>query len=167
MAVSKALSDYAVKKVSSLSKYFDGVISIDVVMDVEKESQIVELVAHMVKRKIAKSHAVSEDMYASVDEAVEKLKHQLTKAKEQLKHRRPAHKSDSPRRANKVELSDTSEEISRTQVFLKKPMTVEEALLQLKSYHRDFLVFMDSEREGLSILHRLNDGHYELLEPVY
>jgi putative sigma-54 modulation protein len=167
MAVSKALSDYAVKKVSSLNKYFDGIISIDVVMDVEKENQIVELVAHLVKRKIAKAHAVSEDMYASVDEAVEKLRPQLTKAKEQLKHRRPAHKSDSPRRTKNVDMSDSSEEIVRTQVFLKKPMTVEEALLQLKSYHKEFLIFMDSEREGLSILYRLNDGQYELLEPVF
>jgi putative sigma-54 modulation protein len=167
MAVSQALSDYAVSKIGPLSKYFDGIISIDIVMDVEKESQSVELVAHLVKRKIAKARAASDDMYVSIDEAAEKLKHQLTKAKEQLKHRRPAHKTASPRRTKTTDASDHAEEVVRTQIFLKKPMTVEEALLQLKSYHKDFLIFMDSEREGLSILHRMKDGQYELLEPMY
>ena len=166
MAVSQALSDYAVTKVSSLSKYFDGIISIEIVMNVEKESQIVELVAHLIKRKTAKAHAGSTDMYASIDEAVDKLKHQLTKAKEQIKTRRPPHKA-SPRRVNNAELSPSLQEIIRTQVYIKKPMTPEEALLQLESYHRDFLIFMDSESESLSILYRTKNGQYELLEPVY
>jgi putative sigma-54 modulation protein len=166
MAVSQALSDYAVSKIGSLSKYFDGIISIDLVMDIEKDTQIVELVAHLVKRKTAKARAESTDMYVSIDEAVDKLKHQLTRVKEQLKQRRPPHKA-SPRRAPASQPNPASPEIVRTQVFLKKPMTTEEALLQLQAYHKDFLIFMDSERQSLSILHRTRDGQYELLEPVY
>ncbi len=162
--VSEALRSYAVGKVEHLSRYFDGIITVDVVLDIEKERQICELVAHLVKKKTLKASAEAPDMHAAIDEAVDRLKSQLIRYKGRLKERR----SQGRPREGSLEIDHQPKEIVRVQVFLKKPMTAEEAILQLESYKKkDFLIFMDAEREALSIVHRLADGRYELLEPVY
>ncbi len=170
MAESEALNQYAVEKVEALSRYFDGIVSVDIVMDVEKERQIVEIVAHLVKRKVAKAKAESDDMYASIDEAVDKLKQQLKKYKDQLREKRLARQVAAQARQQALDEAQPPSEdnITYTKVYLRKPMTLEEARLQLESdSDRDFLIFVDAESEELQILHRHKDGRYELLEPVY
>jgi len=164
MSVSEALRNHAVAKVEHLSRYFDGIISVDVVLEAQKERQICELVAHLIKKKILKASAEAQDMHAAIDVAVDKLKTQLSRFKSRLQEKRPKGKT--------LEISPEADHqvrgLQRVQVFLKKPMTPEEAILQLESYQKkDFLIFMDAEREALSILRRLSDGRYELLEPVY
>jgi putative sigma-54 modulation protein len=170
MAESEALNQYAVSKVEALSRYFDGIVSVDIVMSVEKARQIVEIVAHLIKRKIVKARAETDDMYASIDEAVDKLKQQLKKYKDQLREKRPARQAAAAARQQALEdvQPPSKDNIIRTKVYLRKPMTLEEARLQLESRDdRDFLLFVDAEKGGLHILHRREDGQYELLEPVY
>lgn len=170
MAESEALNQYATEKVEALSRFFDGIVSVDIVMDVEKERQIVEIVAHLVKRKVVKARAESDDMYASIDEAVDKLKQQLKKYKDQLREKRSARQAVAQARQRAIaEAQPPSEDnITYTKVYLRKPMTLEEARLQLESSaERDFLIFVDAETQELQILYRHKDGRYELLEPVY
>lgn len=164
MPVSEALRHHAVAKVEHLSRYFDGIISVDVVLEAEKDRQICELFAHLIKKKVLKASAEAEEMHSAIDVAVDKLKTQLSRFKSRLKEKRPKGKvKESP-----PEADHPSRGLQRVQVFLKKPMTPEEAILQLESYQKkDFLIFMDAEREALSVLRRLSDGRYELLEPEY
>lgn len=169
MAESMALNKYAISKVEALSRYFDGIVSVDIIMDVEKERQIVEIVAHLIKRKVAKASAQSDNMYASIDEAVDKLKQQLRKYKDQLREKRPARQAAAKARQRAIANTELHSEdnIIYTKVYLRKPMTLDEARLQLESYHKDFLIFVDADSRGLSILYRHGNGQYELLEPVY
>jgi ribosomal subunit interface protein len=159
-----ALQEYAIEKIEHLNHYFpDGIISVDVVLDAEKGREIVGLVAHLIRRKIIKASAESDNLHAAIDAATEKLKTQLVRYKEQLQDKKfVARPQEEPKRADHQE-----GELLRTTVYLRKPMTPEEAILQLESYQKkDFLIFMDVERESLSILHRLKNGQYELIEPV-
>lgn len=169
MAESQALNEYAISKIEPLSKYFDGIISVDVIMSVEKECQIVEMKAHLIKRKIVKARAQSDNMYASIDEAVDRLKQQLRRYKDQLREKRPARRAAAQARQRALNDAEPEAEdnITYTKVYLRKPMTLDEARLQLESYNRDFLIFVDADSQGLSILHRRQDGQYELLEPIY
>ncbi len=163
--VSEALRQYALDKIEHLNHYFPkGMISVDVVFDAERGRQIVEMVAHLIRKKIIKASGDADNMHAAVDAAVDKLKTQLVRHKDQLQEKRQR-SSDAK---DSQEINGDPGELQRTQVYLRKPMTPEEAILQLESYQKkDFLIFMDAERQKISVVHRLSNGQYELIEPVY
>lgn len=169
MQASEALRSYAVEKVSHLGHYFDRIIGIDIVLDSQKERQICELVAYLIRKKRVKASAEADDLYAAIDAAVDKLKKQLIRFKERLQEKRTAEPLRGEGEGEALPSDERGQpEIVRTQVYLRKPMTPEEAILQLDSYDKKgFLIFMDAEEQGLRILHRLPDGRYELIEPIY
>lgn len=161
-------------KLEGLERYLDRIISIDAVVEEEKDHFIVRLVAHLIRKKIVKAEVQAQDLQMAVNEAVENLKSQLVRFKEQLKDHR-AH-ADVGGEVEAGALEDPFEadasaidfnKVMRTEVHLRKPMTVAEALLQLDAHNRDFFLFDDAEGGGLRILHRHNDGQIELLEPKY
>ncbi|MFB6285226.1 MAG: ribosome hibernation-promoting factor, HPF/YfiA family [Candidatus Bipolaricaulia bacterium] len=167
---SDALQEYVLDKVEPLERFFvDGIISVDVVLDTEGNSQICELVGHLVRKKIVKATAEADEMHAAVDAGVDKLKTQIIKEKDRLREnpkQKTATPPEPPQSADHTEGAHRT--FSRSQVYVRKPMTPDEAIMQLESYEkRDFLIFMDAEREALSIMRRLPNGQYELLEPVY
>ena len=87
---SDTVKQYVLKKVDGLSRYFDQIVSIDAILEVERGRHKVELVGHLVNRKIVKAEVQTGDMYASVDQAIDKLQRQLVRYKEQLRVERKA-----------------------------------------------------------------------------
>ena len=166
---SESIQEYVLDKVEPLERFFvDGIISIDVVLDTEGNNQTCELIGHLVRKKTVKATAETEEIHAAVDAAVDKLKTQLTKEKDRLREN-PKQKTPPPEASPPpTNTEGAGRRFARSQVYVRKPMTPDEAIMQLESYEkRDFLIFMDVEREALSVLRRLPDGQYELLEPVY
>ncbi len=165
MQVGEDLRTYVTDKVEHLDRYFDGVVSVEVILDTQRERQICELVARLVRKKMAIATGEADDIYAAVDRAVDKLKKQLRRHKGRLKESRKG--------TNVSRLEESSNErpanhrLLRTQVWVTKPMTPEEAIIRLETEGNDLVVFLDTERESLSILRRLADGRYELIEPTY
>jgi len=82
-----ALKDYAESKVMNLKKYFDHIVNVHIVFSLEKYRQRVELTVH-VNGKDMIGHAESEDMYLSVDRAVDKLEEQLKRHHDKVKSRK-------------------------------------------------------------------------------
>ncbi|MBC7345680.1 MAG: ribosome-associated translation inhibitor RaiA, partial [Clostridia bacterium] len=115
---SDVLKEYVLKKVDGLSRYFDQIISIDAILDVERGRHRVELVGHLVNRKIVKAEVETGDMYASVDQAVDKLQRQLVRYKEQLRVER---KTGKPEPAP-VASDPDSVRIVRLETYFRKPM---------------------------------------------
>ncbi len=174
MQPSRELQEYALSKVQHLEHYFEGIVSVEIILDEEKERKICELVAHFVRRKMVMAKAVADDFYAAIDAAVDKLKKQVLRFKDKLQDTRLTGKElealQQQQREAAASLGGDREprppDVIRTPVPLGKPMTVEEAILQLEaSDKRDVLIFVDAERGALSVLHRRPDGKYELLEP--
>jgi len=163
-AQSDALRVYVVEKTEVLERYFDRIISVDVILSVEKERQIADFHAHLTNRKIIKAHEESPDMYTSIDKAIDRLKRQLVKYKDHLRetrHRGIGELSKTASVAGKVD----HKEILRTDVHFHKPMTPEEAALQLDAVEKGFLVFINSETDQVSIIYHRRNGHYGLIEP--
>jgi len=159
---SDTLREYVLKKTEGLERYFDRIITLDVVLSVEKERQIADFHAHLINRKLLQAQEKSSDMYASVDGAVDKLKRQLVKYKDQLNY----HGSGVPIAAvDQDEQASKQREIIHTRTYFQKPMTPEEAALQLDAFEKNFLVFINAETDEVSVIYHRQDGTYGLIEP--
>jgi len=158
---SDVLKKYVLKKVDGLSRYFDQIVSIDAILDVERGRHRVELVGHLVNRKIVKAEVETGDMYASVDQAVDKLQRQLVRYKEQLRVERKTGRPEPVPAASDPD----SVRIVRLETYFRKPMSPEEAALQLEASGRDFLVFFNSEDDSPAVIFRRGNGEYGLILP--
>jgi putative sigma-54 modulation protein len=161
---SGALRAYVIEKTEALERFFDRIISVDVVLSAEKERQTADFHAHLTNKKVITAREESTDMYASVDKAVDRLRRQLVKFKDQLADVKVRGGGadeqvgeDAERKADK--------QIVRTETHFFKPMTPEEAALQLEAIEKGFLVFVDAETDQVAIIYHRRDGNYGLIEP--
>ncbi|MFC2083196.1 ribosome hibernation-promoting factor, HPF/YfiA family [Candidatus Bipolaricaulota bacterium] len=160
---SPALRDYVIEKTEALERYFDRIISVDVVLSVEKERQIADLHAHLTNRKQINAREESTDMYASIDKALDRLKRQLVKFKDQLHDVKG--RSVAAIRTDVPEDAIQGKRIVRSEAYFQKPMTAEDAALQLEAIEKEFLVFVDIETDQIAIIYRRRDGNFGLIEP--
>lgn len=160
--VSDALREYVLRKVDGLPRYFDQVVSLEVTLAVERGRHRAEVVGHLVNRKTIKAVATTDDMYSSVDQAVDKLSRQLVRYKERLRVERKLGRTG-PLPA-KDEVPDPPR-IVRMETELRKPMSPEEAALELGESGQEFLMFLNSEDDVPAVIFRRGDGQYGLIVP--
>jgi len=158
---SEALRSYVVEKTEALEKFYDRIVSVDVVLSVEKERQIADFHAHLTNRKLISAREETTDMYASIDKAIDRLKRQLVKFKDQLH----ATKDRAGTVKRTPDVAGEGRHIIRSDTFFQKPMSPEEASLQLDAIEKEFLVFVNSETDGVAIIYHRTDGNYGLIEP--
>ena len=171
MAVTDAMRDYADEKISKVSRVFnhDG-MSAEVELSVEKNPSIennhVAEVTVFTKGPVIRAKEASTDMYAAIDLVSEKLERQFRKYKGKIKDRHSAKAAVPPIPAPAIGEPEEGPEraIVKTKVLEVKPMTPEEAILQLELLGHDFFVFTSSETESVSVLYRRRDGDYGLIE---
>ena len=165
----KAVHAYAEKKVGKLDRYFDTDAEAAIVFSVEKDLNRVELTVRSGSMIFRASERTS-DMYASIDAAVSSIERQLRKNKAKLEKR--LRKDAFSRSVDEAELSsfvpDMPEEeitIVRTKKFPLKPMTCEEAVLQMNLVGHSFFAFKDEGNGGaFAVVYKRNDGGYGLIE---
>jgi len=161
---SQPLRSYIIEKTEALERFFDRIISVDVVLLVEKERQIADFHAHLTNRKVISAREESGDMYASIDKAIDRLRRQLVKFKDQLLEVRDR-SGATTETAEAAEEKADAKQIVRTEAYFQKPMSPEEASLQLEAIEKEFLVFVDSDSDQVAIIYHRRDGNYGLIEP--
>ncbi len=161
---SEALRNYVVEKTEALDRFFDRIVSVDVVLSVEKERQIADFHAHLTSRKVISAREESGDMYASIDKAVDRLRRQLVKFKDHLHGARDRGET-AAEAATSAEGGADGREIIRTEAYFQKPMSLEEAALQLDAIEKEFLVFVNAETDQVAIIYHRRDGNFGLIEP--
>ena len=85
MNVTDSLSDYAKGKAEKLNRFYNGITSIDVIMDSDGGHNKVEMVVQAARKSTFVAHATQDDMYANVDRCVDKLSQQIKKHKEKVR----------------------------------------------------------------------------------
>ena len=158
---------YAEKKVMKLARYFEETAEALIVFSVEKDRNKVELTVHGAGAWFRASESTS-DMFASIDAAVGTIEGQIRKNKTRLARRL---RQDAFSRTVQEETSfvpEADEEdltISRIKSFYFKPMTREEAVLQMNLLNHDFFAFRDEDNGGsFAVVYRRNDGGYGLID---
>jgi putative sigma-54 modulation protein len=169
MEQSEALKSYAAEKLERVKKYIDEPVTAQVFLTVEKIRHMAEvtLTAKGITMKAAEE---TNDMYAALDAVVDKIERQLRRYKERLKDHKPTADSralEVQKTILTAESIDQQQEpvIVRSKTISIKPMSVEEAVMQMDLLHKDFLVFTDSTTEIINVVYRRKDGNYGLIEP--
>ncbi|MFN3652375.1 MAG: ribosome hibernation-promoting factor, HPF/YfiA family [Armatimonadota bacterium] len=162
--------EYAEKKFERLSRYFNSVREAHLTHSVQRNWQIVEVQVDL-NGMIVRAEERTPDIFASIDAVAEKLEQQVKRLKGKLRNHKG--KADAPTVAATLAELPTEEEteeaptppaVVRRKRFAIKPMTVDEASLQLDLLNHDFFLFLNDETGEVNALYRRRDGGLGLLE---
>ncbi|HPD60329.1 MAG TPA: ribosome-associated translation inhibitor RaiA [Thermodesulfobacteriota bacterium] len=160
------LKRYVEEKISRIKKFFDRGVKAEVVLAVEKRRFIAEANIIADGIKLNSKEASNENLFAAIDLVMDKLLNQASRYKSKLKKKKGA--SDFTIRHNIISRqkgSDTqSHKVINTEHYFVKPMTVEEAVMQLDLLKKDFLVFTNAQSHRVNVLYQRRDGNYGLIE---
>lgn len=167
--VTEALRDIVVKKMSRLEKFFSPATEAHITFNVEKNRHILE-VTIMERGMVFRAEETNEDMYASIDRAVDIIERQLRKHKTRLEKR---FRTDSFEADSRVfipiedEMMDEEPEfkVVRSKRFAIKPMDTEEAILQMNLLGHNFFMFSNAESGQVNVVYKRKDGNYGVIEP--
>jgi putative sigma-54 modulation protein len=156
---------YAEEKMQKLNKYLDAPAEAHIVVSMEKFRNATEINLSSNGWNInAKEEA--KDMRIALDRCVDKIEKQLKKQKEKVRE----HKPKSIRRGQEkaVETEEAGEtasaKIAKTRKVILKPMSFDEAMMEMEGTKDRFIVFRDSASENVSIIYRGDDGNFTLIE---
>lgn len=175
MPVTDSIRAYAEEKVSKAARIHDrDEMVIDVVLHVEKNPanknrDVAEVTAHM-KGMVVRAEEAAPDMYAAIDLVSEKLERQMRKYKTRLVQRRNGKTAvKTAPGVEEIAAPPTVEQeegrIVRKKLIDAKPMTEEEAILQLELLGHDFFVFTHADEGTLNVVYRRQNGDYGLIQP--
>ena len=165
-----ALKEMVEKKISKLEKYFGPNVEARATLSVQKNRQRVEVTIPF-NGVILRGEEVTDDMYKSIDLVEEKLVRQIRKQRTKLSRKNNSGSLRYPE-FNSLEFKneDTDEDTSRivkTKSFNVKPMSADEAVLQMELLGHSFFVYQDADTNNVSVVYKRKDGNYGLIGPEY
>jgi ribosome hibernation promoting factor len=164
--VSDSIRSYAEAKLRKLERQLSDPTRVELELAVERnpsiaQSQVAEATI-WTKGPVLRARESSEDMKASIDQLADKLARQVKRYKE--KRRRRHVRTEPPEQP--IEVGDGSEPlIVKSKQFPVKPMSPDEAVLQLELVGHDFFVFQNAESGLVNVVYRRRDATFGLIEP--
>ena len=164
MAVTDAIKTYIKEKIAKLDKYFDDPSSIDAhVLIRSKNNKDTIEVTIPAKGFTLRAEESNDDLYAAIDNVQEVLERQIRKNKTRLNSR----KNEVPFISFTFIDVDFEEEedsqIVKRKTIETKPMSEEEAILQMELLGHDFFVYKDADEECVAVLYKRKDGNYGII----
>jgi len=196
VSVTEAMKEYCRRKVASLHLDYPKIIEVQVILDVQKYRHTAEVILHCSNHITLEASSESNDMYASIDQVVDRIERRMRKYKTRLmqKHRPRRHgvqhleekvlRWEWLERLAELEQNGTEEaplelakeeqeqqqhgpEVVHTEKYPVKPMFIDEAVLQMEMSNKQFLVFLNAKTEKVSVLYRRKTGDFGLIEPTF
>ena len=159
----KEKKDMLIKKIDKLGKFFDEEASADIVVAEQKDKMIVEVTIRTADM-IYRAEERNEEVYNAADDVVDSVTRQIRKNKTRLakKLREGVSKDfdvlfDAPEEEADIK-------IVKTKTHHVKPMSAEEAVLQMNLLGHNFFVFTNAKTNTTDIVYRRKDGNYGLIE---
>jgi len=170
LEVSEAIRTYAEQKLGKLERQLPDP-RVELELAVEKNPSIAD--NHVAEATIwtrgpvLRAREASSDMRASIDQLVVKLERQVKRYRTQgrSRRRRAARAAGTEVESMPVVPDESEPRIVKTKQFTVKPMSAEEAVLQLELVGHDFFVFRNADTDDVNVVYRRRDGDYGLIEP--
>lgn len=160
------LKDYIEGKLQKAKKYLHEPIEAHVVLSAAKFRHTVDVTITADNGVAINGTESMEDIHAAIDNVIDKIERQI---KKQLsKAKRPKAKGYEFKMhvlSAEQEEAETKPQIIRSKNYPVKPMSLEEAIEQLKASKNDFVIFTNAQTEAVNVIYRRKDGNYGLIEP--
>ena len=170
--ITDALKSYVERKTERLDRYFDQIVDAKVVLSLAGSPHVERRAKAEIQLNVPggliRVEESDPDMYAAIDRAVEVLEKQLKRFKGRLlgkRHSGLGAPPSPPPFAAEPEEEAFEPEIVRVKRFEMKPMTPEDAALQMEALGHNFFVFRNADTEEINVIYRRHDGNYGLIEP--
>ena len=172
LKVTDAIRDYAEKKIGRISKYFENIMEVDITLSAEHskvdgERHTADVLLFVQGSKI-KATATAQILYAAIDEVIDILENQVKKHKEKMQEKH--HQSVRELAVETADLSleeEKEKKIVKSKLVSPRPMSIDEAILQMEALEQEFYSFMNHETEQLNIVYKRKDGDYGHIEPAW
>jgi putative sigma-54 modulation protein len=161
-----ALRNIVEKKISKLERFFDPEIEAHATLSVEKARHKIEVTIPF-NNVVLRGEETNEDMYVSIDLVLDKLESQIRKQKKRLERRTQSGSLKFQYITNVEEDYDNEPKIVKTKKFAYKPMSDEEAVLQMELLGHNFFVYQNANSDEVNVIYRRKDGNYGLIEPEF
>jgi len=167
--VTEGLRNAIEKKLSRLDKFFDNEQEAFVTLSVQKARKIIEVTIRF-NGVLLRSEEANSDMYAAIDIVSDKLERQIVKHKSRLERK---YHSNVPLKYQNIPIYEYSADevkepkIVKTKKFAIKPMSSEEAVLQMDLLGHDFFVYSNADTGDVNVVYKRKDGNYGLIEPEF
>lgn len=174
ITVKESLKNHLKEKLGKFEKYAPRLVESHVVLKQEKHFVVAEitLLARHLRAYGEGTH--KDNIYAAIDQAYARVEKQLKKFREKVKkdhHRKGkdlfGEALTAIGRKGGQDATDIETKVIKTKAFSAKPMSVEEASLQLGISEKPFVVFQNSETQKVNVLFKREDGHHGLIEPNF
>jgi putative sigma-54 modulation protein len=169
METDEGVKAYVKGKVEKLRKYIENPREVHVVLAVEKFRHIAEITI-VGNGGAFNSQGRDNDLYAAIDQMVDKMERQIRERREKVRRKRPTSSSLKIPPPMSGKAGDGKEEgnipfLIQKKRTIAKPMSLEEALSQLHLSKKDFLVFINSDSGQMNVVYRSKNGGYGWVEP--
>jgi putative sigma-54 modulation protein len=169
---SPELIDHIEGRLQRLKRYFDQILTVDVIMDVEKFRHIAEINVHVNGHDFTAKEE-SEDMYGSIDLTAKSLERQIKKFKEKIidSHHHPRRNGRSVPSSELIVKAGSVGSEEGIDIMKQVPheishLSIEEAIVSMEDQERDFLLFNNTESGKLSFVYKRSDGHYGVIDSL-
>jgi putative sigma-54 modulation protein len=167
--VTPALRSLAEKKLAKLAKVLHGITNVHVIFVVDKHREIAEITVHSSHLDLAAAEE-SGDLSSSLTTVMEKLTRQAQKRVGKIRERKRRTRTAAVWTGVLGPAAAAADGTARSRVvrsrrLVARPMTVDEAVLEIESTDDGLLVFRDADTERLNVLYRRKDGNLSLIEP--
>lgn len=170
--ITPPLKSYTESKLKKLSRFLNGITDIHVTLSVEKYRQIAEVNVHSRGNTYLTAVEESNDLYASIDEAIDKIKSQARKLQDKrIGKKRRSRRSETAGTFNVLaatergEATESSPRVVESSRFVIKPLSVEEAVVQIDDEGAEFLVFRNAVSDRVNVIYKRPDGNIGLIDP--
>lgn len=165
LEITEAIRSYVTEKADRLEKFEGANTELNVVCKVEREDQIAEMqLSH--NGEFIKIEEKNEDLYAAIDLAFDRLERQMRKSKERVaaKNKNAEFDEKAARRLNVPSVSKNGE-VTITRGYSLKPLTLEDAKLELSDSNALFLTYVDFDTKEIHVLYKRVDGDFGIVVP--